>query len=152
MRLPQRLSDRVTLALTACSFAIVLGSACASQNTVTTVLPTPTQPEITTPTSTVAPADISTPLDVIGKWKDEPPPSGFGGTIGIYRTNGTLIMDRDFPDGSNVTDELVETVSSTGQRQFNLKTGGPDYWVINTQGDLGLYDDVGLIRYARAIR
>ena len=152
MKMPRSLSDRVTLTLVACSIVMVVSGSCASKDTTTAVLPTSTHEAITTPTSTATPTDISAARDVIGKWKDEPPPGGFGGTITIYRTNGTLVMDRDFPDGSNVTDELIETVSSTGQRQFNLKSGGPVYWVVDARGDLGLYDNLGLIRYAMAIR
>ena len=70
-----------------------------------TATPLPPTP-IPTTAPTAAPTDLPTLMDVIGKWEDELPPGGFGGTITIYRTNDAQILDWKFPDGSNVTHEL----------------------------------------------
>ena len=97
------------------------------------------------------PSALAATAEVVGKWQDVAPPAGFGAVITIFSTNGVLTMDWNFPDGSNTTEEIIETVSNGGLRQFNPKAGGSDYFVVDAGGALGMYDELGLIRSAPSI-
>lgn len=83
--------------------------------------------------------------EVIGEWQDSQA-GGYAATITIYRDSGEPMIDFEFNDGSGMTRELVEKTIG-GQRRFEERRSGSDeYYVIDTQGNLKLYDRDGLIR------
>lgn len=89
---------------------------------------------------------------VIGKWLDNRPFAG--GIIIIYQKNGTLMIERKFKDGSNLSEELIERAKSRA-RTFEKKRDRRDaeYYVIDQGGNLQIRDHVlGLIATAESIR
>jgi len=88
--------------------------------------------------------------DEIGRWLDESP--FFGRRIVIFRDNGKLFMESTYKDDTSFTEENVESQSSLGRR-FH-KPGGSatgDHWIIDSNGDLQLRDDEGLISTAKKL-
>jgi len=83
----------------------------------------------------------------IGQWVDEAWPGG--AIITMTHENESIIVDTEFNDGSRHREEMVEETVA-GQQRFYVKGGSTfnDYYVINTKGDLDIYDDVGYIRTA----
>ena len=90
----------------------------------------------------------STPQDaeVIGIWIDDWTSS----RITIYQENGSLYMEQVFSDGSSRKEELVENSSTLGRR-FNMKEKSIDYFIIDSEGNLQLRDNLGLISTAKRI-
>ncbi len=89
--------------------------------------------------------------DEIGRWLDESPFTGK--RIVIFRDNGKLFMESTYKDGSSGTTEIVESQSSLGRR-FNKpgdSTAG-DHWILDSNGDLQLRDDEGLISTAKKLQ
>ena len=85
---------------------------------------------------------------LIGKWLDQAPPIGFGATITLYRRQSGYDMEWQFPDGSNTTSKLAETTIS-GQTVLK-ELSSNDYFLVDAQGNLGIYDREGLIRIAKS--
>ncbi|MDA1189869.1 MAG: hypothetical protein O2854_09395, partial [Chloroflexi bacterium] len=111
------------------------------------LLPTPTG----VPDTPIPKATSSGSLNaavVAGRWQDAAMPHGSGAVITIFSTNGVLTMDWKFPDGSARVVDVIETVSDAGLRQFNPEAGGLDYFVVDAEGALGMYDDLGFFRSA----
>ncbi len=88
--------------------------------------------------------------EVIGNWLDDS--LYVGGRVTIFRENGKLFLERKYKDGSSETKELVEKPSSRG-RTFQKKEGSRfrEFWLIDTQGNLQLWDEEGIITTARKI-
>ena len=92
-----------------------------------------------------------TDRDEIGRWLDESPFSSK--RIVIYRDNGKLFMESTYKDGSVGTNDIIEGTSPLGRR-FS-KPGGSDagdHWVIDSNGNLQLRDDEGLISTAKKLQ
>ena len=71
----------------------------------------------------------------------------------IYRDNGKLFMESTYKDGSVGTNDIIEGTSPLGRR-FS-KPGGSDagdHWVIDSNGNLQLRDDEGLISTAKKLQ
>jgi len=88
--------------------------------------------------------------EVIGRWLDESPFTG--NRITIFRKDGKLFMENTYKDGSSGIRELLEKKSPLGQR-FD-KVGGStagDLWVLVSNGNLQLRDNVWLIVEAKKI-
>ena len=91
-------------------------------------------------------ADSALGTETIGEW--EHVYIGFGkATIVILSVAGQLRMETTFSDGSKLNQSLVEGKSSVGRR-FDLDDGSGEYFVINRQGDLQIWDRQGLISTA----
>ena len=60
--------------------------------------------------------------------------------------DGQLYMTNEFSDGSKTTLNLHETESPTGRR-FNV-VESEDYFVLDAEGNLQIWDSFGLIRTA----
>ena len=76
---------------------------------------------------------------------------GFGVTITIYRTSSGYDMNQKFPDGSSIKRTLVETIISGKKALLDPSTEQyQEYYVIDRQGNLGMYDSEGFIRTAKA--
>ena len=69
--------------------------------------------------------------------------------ITISRDSGVLTMDWRFQDGSGLTREVVESAVS-GQRRFEEteRNDFGEYYVIDAQGNLEIYDQDGFLRTA----
>lgn len=81
---------------------------------------------------------------IIGKWLDESPYVGAKYTF--LKRNGKIIMIRKFKDGSGSEKEMIQKKQS-GRLRFE-ETGGNDfgeYYLIEKNGNLGAYDNTGLI-------
>ena len=94
---------------------------------------------------------ISTKRQVIGSWLDESP--GIGGRIAIFREGGKLYIEQKFKDGSSMKKKLVEKKTSLGRRFDKVEgsTSG-EHWVIDSQGNLQIRDNDGIIVTANKIR
>lgn len=79
---------------------------------------------------------------VIGKWVD----SGIaGGTITIFRKDGGYFMETQYSDGSCGTRRLVK---ASARRYNNPESDAGDHFVINSDGDLEISDNDGLMATA----
>ncbi len=82
-------------------------------------------------------------VEVIGIWVDDWTSS----RITIYPENGSLYLEQVFSDGSSRKEELVENSSTLGRR-FDMKEESIDYFIIDSDGNLQLHDNLGLISTA----
>jgi len=89
--------------------------------------------------------------EVIGSWLDESP--FIGSRVTIYRQNGKLFLENTYKDGSIGKKEMVEKSSSKG-RTFQKKEGSPagEYYLIDRQGNLQLWDQEGWFSTARKLK
>ena len=93
----------------------------------------------------------TTNRDEIGRWLDESPFAGE--RIVIFRDNGKLFMESTYGDGSSGITEIIESQSSLGRR-FKRPGNSSDgfHWFLDSNGDLQLRDDEGLISTAKKIQ
>lgn len=94
------------------------------------------------------PEDLS--REVIGTWLDESP--YMGNRIIIYRKDGKLFLERKFGNGSSYEMELVQKPLTRGKR-FEEKEGNKfgEYYLVDHQGNLQMWDQEGLITTLRPI-
>ena len=81
--------------------------------------------------------------EVVGRWRRDGPL--LGGWLTIIRRDNQLIERWDYADGSNSEDSLDESLLPDGRLRFEDQGGNAngDYYVVETDGRLGLYDDDG---------
>lgn len=81
---------------------------------------------------------------VIGAWLDERP--FMRNRVTIFRKNREVFMKKEYEDGSNDTVQLIEKESPLGQR-FDEVGGSAagEHWVIDSNDNLQLRDDEGMI-------
>ena len=86
----------------------------------------------------------------LGVWVDNRP---FMGTISIFREGGKLLVEKKYKDGSTSKKEVVEKPSRRGRR-FEEKEGAAfgEYFLIDRQGKLQLWDEDGHITTAERLR
>ncbi len=80
--------------------------------------------------------------EVVGRWRRD---GGLAGWLTIIRRDNQLIGRWDYADGSNSEDSLDESRLPDGRLRFEDQGGNAngDYYVVETDGRLGLYDDDG---------
>ncbi len=85
--------------------------------------------------------------EIVGSWIDETP--GVAGRITIFREARKLYIETRFKDGSNLKEELIEKKSGE-RRRFDKLEGSEfgDHWIIDSNGNLQVRDNEGLIRTA----
>ena len=88
--------------------------------------------------------------EIIGRWLDERPFAG--NRITIFRKDGKVFVENTYKDGSSGTRELLEKKSPLGRRfdRVGESTAG-DHWILNSDGNLQLRDNEGLIATAKKI-
>ena len=88
--------------------------------------------------------------EVIGIWLDESP--FIGSRITIFRQNRKLFMENMYTDGSSGKKEFVEKLSGK-DRTFWKKEGSSvgEFYLIDNQGNLQLWDQEGIIWTAKKI-
>ena len=81
--------------------------------------------------------------EVVGRWRQDGPL--LGGWLTIIRRDNQLIERWDYADGSNSEDSLDESRLPDGRLRFEDQGGNAngDYYVVETDGRLGLYNDGG---------
>jgi hypothetical protein len=89
--------------------------------------------------------------EIIGEWIDESPYVGSKYTLN--KKNGKIIMVRKFKDGSSSEKEMIQK-NQSGRLRFEEKKGNDhqEYYLIEKNGDLGVYDSAGLISKIGAIK
>lgn len=87
--------------------------------------------------------------DVIGQWLDDRP--YVGNRITIYRSGGKLLLERKFRDGSSSDETLRERSTSRGRRFEEIGNESGEYYLINSSGDLQIWDSEGLVATARKV-
>ena len=87
----------------------------------------------------------------IGEWLDESPYVGAKYTF--LRRNSKIIMIRKFKDGSGSEKEMIQKKQS-GRLRFDEKGGNDfgEYYLIERNGNSGVYDNAGLINTMRPIK
>ncbi len=86
--------------------------------------------------------------NIIGSWFYEAP--YISQTITLFRKENNVFMEVIYKDGSSSIDKLNETKTSKGMRyQEYTSAGETDYFIINQNGDLGIWDSYGLIGTAK---
>lgn len=95
------------------------------------------------------PDDLS--RDVIGSWLLKIP--YLGSRVTIFRQGGKLFMENRYTDGSIGKKEIVEKSSGKG-RTFQRKGGrsSDDFYIIDNQGDLQIWDSEGYVMTAKRIK
>ena len=96
---------------------------------------------------TLEQANSAPPLldgEVVGRWRRDVLPPGW---LTIVRRDNQLIARWDYADGSNSEDSLDESRLPDGRLRFEDQGGNAngDYYVMETDGRLGLYDEDGQI-------
>ena len=88
---------------------------------------------------------------IIGEWLDESPYVGAKYTL--LKRNGKIIMIRKFKDGSGSEKEMIQKKQS-GKLRFEEKGGNDfgEYYLIESNGRLAVYDNAGLINTMRSIK
>lgn len=88
--------------------------------------------------------------EIIGEWFDETP--FIGSKHALLKKNEKIIMVRKYADGSHSEIEMIQKNQSGMSRFERKKKIHDDYYLIEKNGSLGLYDDLGLISTMRAIK
>ena len=88
--------------------------------------------------------------EVIGSWIDDT--MYFGNRTTIFRQDGKLFMENTYEDGSSGKREIVAKPSTSGKK-FEDKEGNRfgEFYLIDSQGNLQLLDQDGLISTAKKI-
>jgi len=88
--------------------------------------------------------------EVIGSWIDDR--MHVGNRITIFRQDGKLFMENTYADGSSRKNEIVAGPSTSGKK-FEDKEGNSfgEFYLIDSQGNLQLWDQDGLISTAKKI-
>ena len=88
---------------------------------------------------------------VIGKWLDESP--YVGAIYTFLRSNGKIIMVRKSKDGSSSEREMIQKRQS-GLLRFEEKVGRRqgEYFLVERNGNLSIYDNIGLIVTMRSVK
>jgi hypothetical protein len=94
--------------------------------------------------------------EIIGEWLDESPYDEspyVGAKYTLLRRNGKIIMIRKFKDGSSSEKEMIQKKRS-GKLRFEEKGGNNfgEYYLIESNGRLAVYDNAGLINTMRSIK
>ena len=88
------------------------------------------------------PKDLS--RDIIGVWYDERPYAG--AKLTLYKKTGKLLIETIYKDGSKSEEQLIEKKSGSSRRFDSVKKSGfGEYWMLDTDGKLKLYDNDGYI-------
>jgi hypothetical protein len=88
--------------------------------------------------------------EIIGRWLDERPFMGM--RITIFREKGKLFYEQMYKDGSSHKRELVERKSSLGRRFDEVEgSRAGDHWLLDSNGNLQVRDNDGLIATAPKI-
>ena len=88
--------------------------------------------------------------EVIGEWLDETPFIGSKHTL--MMKNEKIIMVRKYSDGSHSEIEMIQKNQSGMLRFERKKSRFEEYYLIERNGSLSLYDDLGLISTMPAIK
>ncbi len=86
--------------------------------------------------------------EIIGKWLDSSP--YMENSIIIYKTNGVYKMTRNYKDDSK-SEKNLQSSKISGKLRFEYKNKFGEYFLIENDGSLGLYDENGLITTAKEI-
>ena len=78
-------------------------------------------------------------VEIIGKWEDPV----VGNLLIIYKEKGDFILEKVFESGTNKSE-----LRKSGNKYIVEDNEFGEYYVINNDGSLGMYDDQGLIRNA----
>lgn len=89
--------------------------------------------------------------EIIGSWIDDR--MHFGHRVTIFRQDGKLFMENTFNDGSSGKKEIVAKPSASGKKFVENKeeNRSGEFYLIDSRGDLQLWDQDGLISTARKI-
>jgi hypothetical protein len=89
--------------------------------------------------------------EIIGEWVDQ---GILGGRYTFLKENGKFIMVTDFKDGSKLEKEMLiqRTVSGEIRLDDVKRNDFGEYFVIESDGDLGLYGENGLFRTIHSIK
>lgn len=86
--------------------------------------------------------------EVIGKWRSDK--SLMGAALIMYKgEGGKLFMQTNFKSGNPMTEELSESTSS-GSMRYDYENTHGEYYLIEKNGNLGMYDSDG--KYDEAVK
>ncbi len=87
--------------------------------------------------------------EIIGEWLDE----SIGAKYTFLKKNGKIIMINKFKDGSSSETDMIQKKQS-GRLRFEEKVGNDfgEYYLIESNGRLAVYDNAGLINTIRSIK
>ena len=82
--------------------------------------------------------------NVIGRWIDQTP--YMGGVITISRNANILKLSIKYKDGSSTKKKLIEKIVNGQKRWIEEDNVFGEYYVLNNDGNLSIYDTEGLIK------
>ncbi len=87
--------------------------------------------------------------EIIGEWFDK----SLDAKYTFLKRNSKIIMIRKFKDGSGSEEEMIQKKQS-GKLRFEEKGGNDfgEYYLIESNGQLAIYDNAGLINTMRSIK
>lgn len=91
----------------------------------------------------------SSDREVVGAWMDDRP--FMTSRLTIYRSEGQLLLERKYPDGSSGESRLRERATSAGRRFDEVGRTTGDYFLLDQSGELQIRDSSGLIATARKV-
>lgn len=92
--------------------------------------------------------DVTVDGNMIGKWQDTRPYSDV--TMIIFEKNNQIYMKRAFPDGSSGDSEFIKK-KQNGKIRFELKENThKEYYLIEENGNLGMYGENG--KFGEAVK
>ena len=88
---------------------------------------------------------------IIGEWFDDSP--YVSAKYKFLKRDDKIIMIRKFKDGSGSETEMVQKTHS-GKLRFEEKESNDfgEYYLVESNGDMGIYDNAGIINTMRAIK
>ena len=86
--------------------------------------------------------------NLIGKWKGDIPGFGIGNfeEYSLYNKSGKIKMLRNYYDGTREENELYVKKVGGETRYYKTVDSYVEYYLIHSDGSLGLYDKLGQIR------
>ena len=100
--------------------------------------------------SPIPTADAALGTEIVGQWRDHIF-AGSENRVVIINESGQLRKEHIFDDGQKLTDSLIEVQSSKGRR-FDNANGLGEYFIIDRQGNLEMWDRYGLVTTARRLK
>lgn len=89
--------------------------------------------------------------EVIGEWLDESP--YLGSKFTLMKENGKITMMRKFKDGSSSEKEMIQKNQAGGLRFEEKKRNSfGEFYLIERNGNLSIYDNSGRINTMRSIK
>ena len=87
--------------------------------------------------------------NVVGRWMIEAPVAY---SLAIVEDDGEFILERTFPGGMPSAKQLTKQINADGVLYVDEDSPADEYYIIQNDGRLAIYDEAGLFKIARKVR